>query len=145
MTATMSPLTLRFRDDALESEFRVEYARSAVRSARATTILIIALYLGYAVLDFRAGTVGVVWPLRLVVVAILGVNLALTWRPVFERAHSEILAFGGLAGALGILAMMVTVGSRMEVALYPGIGAWRSSARSRCSVSGSRSLSPMHC
>lgn len=94
----------------------------ACLAARATTILIIALYLGYAVLDFRAGTVGVVWPLRLVVVAILGVNLALTWRPVFERAHSEILDFGGLAGALGILAMMVTVGSRMEVAFYPGIG-----------------------
>jgi guanylate cyclase len=118
----MTPLTLRFRDAALESEFRAEYARSAVRSARATTILIIALYVGYVVLDLRAGTAGVVWPLRLAVVAVLGVNLALTWHPVFQRVHSEALAIGGLVGALGILGIMVTVGNRMEVAFYPGIG-----------------------
>ena len=122
MTATMSPLTLRFRDDGLESEFRAEYARSAIRSVRATTILIIALYVGYVVLDLRAGTAGIVWPLRVGVVVILGVNLALTWHRVFEKVHSEVLAVGGLAGALGILGMMVTVGSRMEVSFYPGIG-----------------------
>ncbi|HEY7472274.1 MAG TPA: adenylate/guanylate cyclase domain-containing protein [Gemmatimonadota bacterium] len=119
---TISPLTLRFADRALESEFRAEYARSALRAARATTILIIVLYVGYAVIDLRAGTAGAVWPLRLAVVAVLATNLALTWHPVFERVHSELLALGGLAGAFGILGMMATVGDRMEVAFYPGIG-----------------------
>ena len=65
----MSPVTLSFSDVALESEFRAEYARSAIRSARATTILIIVLYAGYLWLDLRAGTLGQVWPLRLAVIA----------------------------------------------------------------------------
>ena len=116
------PLALRFSDDGLETEFRAEYARSSIRAARATTILVIALYVGYLVLDMRSGTVGEVWPLRLAVVTVLAVNLALTWHPVFERIHSEVLALGGLAAALGMLAMMVTVGNRMEVPFYPGIG-----------------------
>ena len=122
MSETARPLGLRFRDGALESEFRAEYARSSIRAARATTILVIALYAGYLVLDLRAGTVGEVWPLRLAVVVVLAVNFALTWRPVFERIHSELLALGGLAAAFGMLAMMATVGDRMEVPFYPGIG-----------------------
>jgi class 3 adenylate cyclase len=116
------PLALRFPDRALESEFRAEYARSSIRAARATTILVIALYAGYLVLDLRAGTAGEVWPLRLAVVTVLVVNLALTWHPVFERVHSEILALGGLAAAFGMLGMMASVGDRMQVAFYPGIG-----------------------
>jgi class 3 adenylate cyclase len=122
MNPAMSALTLRFRDDALEADFRAEYARSAIRPARATTILIIALYLGYVVLDIRAGTLGTVWPLRLSVVAFFCLVLALTWSPLFQRIHSEILAVGGVVAALGILAMMVTVGVETAVAYYPGIG-----------------------
>ena len=121
MSSATRPLALRFSDDGLESEFRAEYARSSIRAARATTILVIALYAGYLVLDLRAGTAGEVWPLRLGVVIVLSVNLALTWHPVFERLHSEVLALGGLAAALGMLAMMATVGDRMEVPFYPGI------------------------
>ena len=119
---TMSPWTLRFPNAALESEFRRAYARSAVRSARATTILIIALYVGYLFLDLRAGTAGAVLPLRVAVVAVFCVVLALTWRPVFQRIHSELLAVGGVAAAFGILGMMATVGDRFPVAFYPGIG-----------------------
>jgi len=118
----MDPLTLRFPDGALESEFRAGYARSSVRAARATTVLIIALYVGYLALDLRSGIAGAVWPLRLAVVAILGGILAFTWHPAFERAHSWIFSLGALASALGILAMMATVGTRIEVAFYPGIG-----------------------
>jgi class 3 adenylate cyclase len=116
------PLALRFPDGGLEAAFRAAYARSSIRAARATTILVIALYAGYLVLDLRAGTAGEVWPLRLAVVVVLGVNLALTWHPVFERIHSEVLAVGGLAAAFGMLAMMATVGDRMDVPFYPGIG-----------------------
>ena len=122
MSATKRPLALRFPDDAIETEFRAEYARSSIRAARATTILVIAIYVGYLALDLRAGTVGEVWPLRLAVVIVLAVNLALTWHPVFERIHSEIFAVGGVAAAFGMLAMMATVGDRMEVPFYPGIG-----------------------
>ena len=118
----MSPLTLRFPDHALEYDFRAEYARSAIRSARATTILVIVLFAGYMALDVRSETLGEVWPFRLLVVAIMSGILALTWHSVFERIHSELLSVGGLAGASGILAMMATVGSRMEVGFYPGIG-----------------------
>ena len=122
MSATKRPLALRFPEDAIEAEFRAEYARSSIPAARATTILVIAIYAGYLALDLRAGTAGEVWPLRLAVVIVLAVNLALTWHPVFERIHSEILAVGGLAAAFGMLAMMATVGDRMEVPFYPGIG-----------------------
>jgi class 3 adenylate cyclase len=122
VSAATRPLALRFPEDGLESEFRAEYARSSLRAARATTILVIALYAGYLVLDLRAGTAGEVWPLRLAVVIVLSVNLVLTWHAVFERIHSEVLALGGLAAALGMLAMMATVGDRMEVPFYPGIG-----------------------
>lgn len=122
MSSAARPLALRFPDGGLEADFRAAYAHSSIRAARATTILVIALYAGYLVLDLMAGTVGEVWPLRLAVVIVLGVNLALTWHPVFERIHSEVLAIGGLAAAFGILAMMATVGDRMEVPFYPGIG-----------------------
>jgi class 3 adenylate cyclase len=122
VSAETRPLALRFPDHALESDFRAEYARSSIRAARATTILVIGLYAGYLVLDLRAGTVGEVWPLRLAVVVVLAVNLALTWHRVFERIHSEVLALGGLAAAFGMLGMMATVGDRMEVPFYPGIG-----------------------
>jgi class 3 adenylate cyclase len=122
MTATMSPLTLRFRDDALESEFRAEFARSAVRSVRATTILIIVLFLAYFALDIRTGTTTIVWPFRLGVAAVLTVILSLTWRPVFERAHSLILSVGALVTAFGILAMMAVVPVTTPLPFYPGIG-----------------------
>ena len=122
MNSEMSALTLRFRDDALEADFRAEYARSAIRPARAATILIIGLYLGYVALDIRAGTFGTVWPLRLSVGAFFGLVLALTWSPLFQRIHSEILGVGGVVAALGMLAMMATVSVETSVSYYPGIG-----------------------
>ena len=117
----MSPLTLRFQSDDLEREFRAEYARAAVRPARATTVLVIALYIGYVALDLWAGTVRTNLPVRVAAVAIMSGVLALTWHPVFLKAHSWILSLGALVAAGGMLVMMA-LGPQHEAAFYPGIG-----------------------
>ena len=114
-------LRLRFSSDDLEREFLADYARAAVRPARATTVLVIALYVGYVALDVWAGTVASNLPVRAGVVAVMSTVLALTWRPVFLRAHSWILSIGALVAAGGMLTMMA-LQPQHEAAFYPGIG-----------------------
>ena len=121
MGAILSSLRLRFPSDPLEREFRAGYARAAIRPARATTILVIALYVGYVALDFRTGTVATNLPVRITVVLIMSAILGLTWRPVFLRAHSWILSVGALTAAGGMLAMMA-LQPQHEALFYPGIG-----------------------
>jgi class 3 adenylate cyclase len=121
LPAILSSLRLRFPSDPLEREFRAGYARAAIRPARATTILVIALYVGYVALDLRTGTVATNLPVRITVVLIMSAILALTWRPVFLRAHSWILSIGALTAAGGMLAMMA-LQPQHEAAFYPGIG-----------------------
>jgi class 3 adenylate cyclase len=105
----------------MEWEFIAEYARAAIRPARATTALVIALYIAYVGLDLRTGTVLSNLPIRITVVLIMSAILALTWHPVFLRAHSWILSFGGLVAAGGMLAM-VAAQPQHEALFYPGIG-----------------------
>ncbi|HET6341644.1 MAG TPA: adenylate/guanylate cyclase domain-containing protein [Gemmatimonadota bacterium] len=119
--AILSSLRLRFPSDPLEREFRAGYARAAIRPARATTILVIALYVGYVALDFRTGTVATNLPVRITVVLIMSAILALTWHTVFLRTHSWILSVGALTAAGGMLVMM-TLQPQHEALFYPGIG-----------------------
>ncbi len=121
MGGILSFLRLRFPSDELEREFRAAYARAAIRPARATTILVIALYVGYVALDLRTGTVATNLPVRITIVVIMSAILALTWHPVFLKAHSWILSIGALAAAGGMFAMM-TLQPQHEALFYPGIG-----------------------
>ena len=121
MGGILSFLRLRFPPDDLEREFRAVYARSAIRPARATTLLVIALYVGYVWLDLRTGTVATNLPVRITVVLVMSTVLALTWHPVFLKAHSWILSVGALAAAGGMLAMMA-LQPQHEALFYPGIG-----------------------
>jgi class 3 adenylate cyclase len=82
---------------------------------------VIALYVGYVALDLRTGTVATNLPVRITVVLIMSSILALTWHPVFLRAHSSILSIGALAAAGGMLAMMA-LQPQHEALFYPGIG-----------------------
>lgn len=115
------PLISGFDDPALEAEFRSEMARSSLRAARATTLLIIGLYVGYLFLDVRAGTLAELLPVRLVAIGVLAGILASTWHPAFLRLHSWILATGGLVAAFGMVVMMAMAGTRMQLAFYPGV------------------------
>ena len=117
----ISPLALRFSSDDLERDFLAEYARAAVRPARATTALIIAIYVGYVAMDLQVGVVERFLPIRVTVVLLMSAILALTWHPFFLRAHSWILSMGALVPAGGMLVMM-TLEPQHEAAYYPGIG-----------------------
>jgi class 3 adenylate cyclase len=121
LRAILSFLRLRFPSDSTEREFIAEYARAAIRPARATTALVITLYIAYLGVDLRTGTVVANLPVRITVVLIMSAILAFTWRPVFLRAHSWILSVGALAAAGGMLAMMA-VQPQHEALFYPGIG-----------------------
>ncbi|MGH7572350.1 MAG: hypothetical protein ACREMK_10975 [Gemmatimonadota bacterium] len=113
-------LTLRFSADDLEREFRAEYARSAIRPARTITILIIAIYIGYVPLDLWTGSVVTNLPVRVSVTIVMSAILALTWHPLFARAHSWILSIGALTTAGGIFVMMALT-PQHQAAYYPGM------------------------
>jgi class 3 adenylate cyclase len=114
----MHPVTLRFASDELESAWRDERARRALRPFRATTALAILLYLGFTVLDqvFLAEEAGRLLVVRgLVCLILLGV-LALTWTSAWHRFHGWIVAATVLVTGGGIVTLLAI--GRGEASLH---------------------------
>ena len=103
------PLTLRFRADDLEADFRSTYARKSVRPVRYALMLGIFLYsIVFGTLDLISAPNNLVaaWTVRGTVTAFaLGV-LGLTWLPRFRRWMQWILSALMLAGGLGLVLML---------------------------------------
>jgi class 3 adenylate cyclase len=116
--AEMHPVTLRFASAELESAWRAERARRALRPFRATTGLAIALYLGFIVLDqaFLEDVAGRLLVVRGFVCAILLGILALTWTPAWQRFHGWIVAAAVLVSGGGIVTLLAV--GRGEASLH---------------------------
>jgi class 3 adenylate cyclase len=122
MIATISRPTLRFTSDALEREFRVEYARSIIGPTRVATVVIIGLFVAYGGFYTWTDRMGTLWPLRAGIIVILGAILASTWHPAFVRAQPWILAAGAIL-LVGTILAMLTLGYETGIPSYPWIGA----------------------
>ncbi len=103
------PLTLRFRADDLEADFRSTYARKSVRPVRYALMLGIFLYsVVFGALDLISApdNLAAAWTVRGAVTAVaLGV-LGLTWLPRFRKWMQWIISALMLAGGLGLVLML---------------------------------------
>lgn len=102
-------LTLRFRSDDLEADFRETYARKSVRPVRYALMLGIFLYsIVFGALDLISApdNLAAAWTVRGAVTAVaLGV-LGLTWLPRFRTWMQWIIGALMLAGGLGLVLML---------------------------------------
>ncbi|HJU87054.1 MAG TPA: adenylate/guanylate cyclase domain-containing protein [Gemmatimonadota bacterium] len=104
----MHPVTLRFASAELESAWRADRARRALRPFRATTGLAILLYVGFIVLDrvFLEEVAGRLLIVRAFVCVILLAILASTWTRAWRPLHGWIVAGAVLVAGGGIVTLL---------------------------------------
>jgi signal transduction histidine kinase len=106
---TYNPVTLAFRDPALEREFQRDYFEKSLWHARGAIVLAFVLYGAFGVLDrwIVPDIVETAWLIRYAVVCPLCVVLlALSFTPAFERWMQAALASLYLIGVFGIIVMI---------------------------------------
>jgi signal transduction histidine kinase/CheY-like chemotaxis protein len=119
----LDPLTLIFRDAALEGRFRVARYRTFLPFLRIALVLALLLYAGFGIADIYVVPDFVVeaWIVRYAVVCplILAV-IALSFTAAFERFHQWALSAVILFGGLGVDYMAVTAAPPGNYTYYVG-------------------------
>ncbi len=116
---------LAFDDPRLERLFLAAYLETARKPARATFLLVAALFAGYATLDVflvpdRLGTLLVI---RGVTIVILLVLTAIAFSPLYDRLRGWLGLAGSLVSAGSLLAMQAVAPEFLGAVLYQdGIG-----------------------
>ena len=95
---------LRFRDRRLEAVFRRDYDRTSLPRVRLAGVLAILLYAAFGYLDTRAvhGGVGWIWLVRAIVVAVIAVELSLSWTKLADHLQQLALCFTVIVATLGL-------------------------------------------
>jgi len=102
-----SSVQLRFDDEGLEREFLTAYEGSGLGSARATLVLLVALFVGYAFYDAAVSPdrLSTLFAIRLAIVAVLALVLTATWHPRWEAWQIVLLPAAGVVCGWGLLAL----------------------------------------
>jgi two-component system cell cycle sensor histidine kinase PleC len=104
----MSPVTLRFADEALERRFAIEHLTRALPTVRMFIIAAPIFYGLFGLLDafIIPDIKAIAWIIRYAVVCpMLAGFVALTYLPLFARAQQLIFAAGMAIGGTGIVVM----------------------------------------
>ncbi len=106
----INKLTLEFRDERIEKQYRYEYFKKSIFSFRLSFLIITVLYALFGILDMYASRqfIGVVFAIRyLIVVPTLVVVWLLSFLPFFNRFWQWLVALCYLIGGLGIAYMLL--------------------------------------
>lgn len=109
MAPSQNPLTLRFHTDALERDFLEDYARKSIRQVRYALVLGVLIYGAvFGVLDLVLipPYAPVAWTVRLVVCALGGAVLLLTYSPLFARYMQPVLSGLLLVAGWGLILLL---------------------------------------
>ena len=103
---SVHPLTLRFRDDAVEAAFREAYVRQSWPLVRAALVLGLLQYAAFGWLDQWVAPMAFdeVRAVRIVVCVVTALGIAVTYAPRLRRWLRPAAAVA-LAGGLGVVAM----------------------------------------
>ncbi|HPH65629.1 MAG TPA: GGDEF domain-containing protein [Kofleriaceae bacterium] len=122
--ADLLPLTLRFRDAALEAQFVRDDEHRLRVQARAAILVGLFVYIVYGALDLYlvpATLRSEVWLIRCLAMAPTFVTLYWTFRPSFARYGYGALAFVGLYAVTGLLLIMRILPMDSIGPFYPGL------------------------
>ena len=100
--------SLRFEDPGLEAQFLEEYRRGSRWQVRLAILVAVVVYVAFAWLDvWMAPDLSAVFlTLRILVAAVFGLALAVTFAPVRLTAREVFVCIAVMAAAAGILRMM---------------------------------------
>ena len=110
---TIHPVTLRFGDRDLERAFRADWDQRTLRPIRVATILGVAMYAAFALVDVAVvpDHVPVTWAIRFALIIPLALLvLAASFTQAFRRHMQLAAAVTGTVGGLGIVAITLVTG-----------------------------------
>ncbi|WP_347989711.1 GGDEF domain-containing protein [Methylomonas sp. AM2-LC] len=120
----LSPFTLRFYADDVETRYR-DYDFQRLRQQGRVAILVgMTVYLLYGILDIwfvPAAVKTTVWLFRLSALLVPAIVFALSFHALFQRHVYELLALVGLAAGSGLLAMLYQLPVDTAVYYYVGL------------------------
>lgn len=119
----LQALGLRFPDRDLELAFRADYNQRVLGQARLSLLLGSLLYLLLGLQDpwFFPQHYGRVWLLRLLIATLLLGGVVLSYRPLFLRHFSAMLAAITLLAGLGPLVMIAYGSLNVALSYYLGL------------------------
>lgn len=116
-------LSLRFDDPELESEFVADHRRDSRWQVRLAIAVAVIVYGAFAWLDvwMAPDLAGVFLTIRILVAAVFGLALAVTFAPVGLTTREVFICLGILAAAVGILRMMELATAVVAVRYFSGL------------------------
>ncbi len=117
-------LRLRFRDDAIESRYRIDSLNEARSLIRTYLIAAAMLYLTFGILDSVVGgsMIHTLWFIRYAVVCPILLGAAgLTFLPSFERYSQTVLATAMIMPGLGVVTMTAIMPPPFNSLYYAGL------------------------
>lgn len=118
------PVGLRFRDDAVEEQFRATYQLKTLSAMRFALAAGIGMYAIFGALDARiiaAADLPRVYVIRYaVVIPILSLGLALLFRPIGRRNSIYITATAGAVAGVGLVGIVGSAAAGSKLAYYAG-------------------------
>ncbi|HYO45785.1 MAG TPA: adenylate/guanylate cyclase domain-containing protein [Gemmatimonadota bacterium] len=115
--------SLRFEDPDLEAEFRDEYRHDSRWQVRLAIVVAVIVYSAFAWLDvwMAPDLAGVFLTIRILVAAVFGLALAVTFAPVGLTTREAFICVAILAAAAGILRMMDLATAVVSVRYFSGL------------------------
>lgn len=120
----LNPLTLTFRDTALEKAFKSHTYAGTLQQGRIAIIVGVIIYLLFGILDqwlVPAEHRAHVWAIRLAALCVPATVFVLMYTPWFARASNLLLASVGLAAGVGLLGMFLLLPLDSLLHYYPGM------------------------
>ncbi|CAN5794115.1 adenylate cyclase [soil metagenome] len=116
-------LSLRFDDPELEAEYVVDHRRDSRWQVRLAIAVAVIVYGAFAWLDvwMAPDLAGVFLTIRILVAAVFGLALAVTFAPVGLTTREVFICLGILAAAVGILRMMELATAVVAVRYFSGL------------------------
>jgi class 3 adenylate cyclase len=116
-------LSLRFEDADLEAEFRADHRHDSRWQVRLAIVVAVIVYGSFAWLDvwMAPDLAEVFLTIRILVAAVFGLALAVTFAPVGLSTREVFICLGILAAAVGILRMMELATAVVAVRYFSGL------------------------
>lgn len=116
------PLTLSFRNPALEQSFCQATLERTRRQGQVAMLVGVLVYLLHGTLDqwfVAPALIRDVWTIRLAALCVPGLVIALTFTPWFSRFCHPLLAAVGLAAGSGLIGMLLLLPMASAAYYYP--------------------------
>lgn len=118
-----NPFTLAFRDAGLEQEYQAKVTTHIAQQVRIALALAVALYLGFAFLDYLLvpESMWALWSIRAVACGLLSLLFLISFHAVFQRIHQQLAFISSMVAVGGIFIMLLITHNQYSHYYYAGI------------------------